>query len=132
MIISPHFSIGEFGCRSGESVPPEYFDNLRLLCAQLEVIRSALGNRAVRITSGYRSPTWNRGRGQPKSQHLTASAADIRIYGISPTELYGAIKRGIKRGDLRDGGVGLYLARPGRKEGWVHLDVGPPGRRWTG
>ncbi len=132
MRLTTHFALEEFGCRSGEPVPDEYIGNVTRLCDQLERVRAALGRRPIRILSGYRSPAWNMGRGAAKSQHLTANAADLRIHGISPSELYGAIERGIKRGDLKDGGVGLYLSRPGRKEGWVHLDGGPAGRRWRG
>lgn len=134
MKLSPHFAIAEFGCKSGECVPDNFVGNLRALCAtQLEPLRTAIGSRPIRIISGYRSLRWNQHvRGAPQSQHLSASAADIRVGGLSPEQLLDAMLEAIDKGRARDGGVGVYPSRPGRLFGWIHVDVGPAGRRWHG
>jgi uncharacterized protein YcbK (DUF882 family) len=133
MKISPHFDLVEFACKDGSSVPAEFVDNVRVLClTQLEPLRELLGNRPIRIISGYRSPQWNLGRGVKDSQHLTASAADIRVAGLSVEQMHRAVIEGIEGEVIRDGGVGRYPVRPGRRAGWIHVDCGPAGRRWRG
>lgn len=131
MKLTPHFDLAELACKDGSCVPDRFIGNATRLCGELEVLRVELG-RPVVITSGYRSPEWNAARGAEKSQHLTASAADIRVANVPPRQVHAAIERLIGAGKMRDGGLGLYLPREGRAAGWVHYDVGPAGRRWRG
>ncbi len=132
MQLTPHFNLIEFACRSGDCVPDAYLPNVQRLAEQLEVLRDLLG-RPIVIISGWRSASHNAAvKGAAKSQHLTASAADIRVAGRSPTFVRDMILDLIHDGKMSDGGVGLYLPTAKRALGWVHLDCGPAGRRWRG
>jgi uncharacterized protein YcbK (DUF882 family) len=72
------------------------------------------------ITSGYRSPAHNRRvRGARRSQHMTCSAADIRVPGIGKASLARYLRSLPGRG-----GVGLYC-----RSGSVHIDIGAK-RQW--
>lgn len=143
MMLTEHFALAELRCNDAgrTPVPAEYLDNARRLCEQLEVLRACLKAPIV-ITSGYRTEGHNRRcKGAKTSQHLTASAADIRVRWwnpgvghdpwLPPGDVYSAIERAIDRGDMHAGGLGLYLPREGRSVGWVHYDIGKP-RRWRG
>lgn len=69
---SPHFALSEFACPhcGVAKATPE-------LLAALERLRLELG-RPIKITSGYRCPTYNqRVGGAARSQHLLGKAADI-------------------------------------------------------
>ena len=72
--LSPHFSRAEFrDRRSGQLVGPD-----AVLIERLERLRSLIGDRPIRIVSGYRSPASNRAvGGAPRSLHLSGRAADI-------------------------------------------------------
>ena len=70
----------------------EAIGNLRNLCERaLQPVRDVYG-RAVRVTSGYRSPELNRAvGGASASQHVKGEAADITIEGVSARDLYNKI-----------------------------------------
>lgn len=71
--LSAHFSRAEFDCHDGAMANPH-----PNLLAALENLRTIIGNRPIRIVSGYRSPAWNkRVGGATRSQHLVNAAADI-------------------------------------------------------
>lgn len=124
--ITRHFSWHEFRCHDGTPVPPEYGKNVKVLCEQLEVIRHALGDVKVYIVSGYRTPSWNaKVGGAPKSQHLLAKAADIRVHGYTPEQIREVILDLIDKGKIMQGGVGLYPT-------FVHYDIRGYAARWTG
>ncbi|WOC17098.1 YcbK family protein [Pseudochrobactrum sp. MP213Fo] len=77
--------------------------------------------KPVVITSGYRSPTHNRSvSGAKRSLHMSCSAADLQIPGISKWE----IARHVRTWQGR-GGVGTYCHTES-----VHIDVGPE-RDWN-
>ena len=59
-------------------VPPrQWWPRVAALCAVLERVRAAAGGIPVRVRWVWRPPTLNRAvRGAPKSDHLTAQAAD--------------------------------------------------------
>lgn len=66
MNLSPHFTKEEFefsqtAIRLGidNSIPLALMDNARRTASTMEFIRSALGNRPTRVSSGYRSPKLN-------------------------------------------------------------------------
>lgn len=109
--LSPHFSRREFDSHDGARADPH-----PELIDRLEQLRTIVGNKPLRIVSGYRSPAHNRAvGGAPRSQHLYNRAADIP-YGyatVAQAELAGF--RGI-----------------GSKDGWaVHVDVRAKRARWT-
>lgn len=122
--ITEHFAWREFACHDGAPVPPEYRSHVRRLCEALEVLRAELGGRPVVIVSGYRTPEWNRKvGGATRSQHVSARAADIRVAGVSPSDVADAIERLIGQGRMPQGGLGRY-------DTFVHYDLRGYHARW--
>ena len=77
--------------------------------------------RSVVVTSGYRSPGYNRRvRGAKNSLHMFCAAADIEVAGVSKWELAKYARSMANRG-----GVGTYCHTEA-----VHVDVGP-NRDWN-
>ena len=123
MKLSANFNLSEFNCRDGSKLPAELIPNLVALAAELEKLRELLGE-PIHINSGYRSPAYNKKvGGKPKSYHLTAKAADITVKSMTAKVLSKFIIKEIAAGRLNFGGVGTY-------PGFVHVDIGPKGRRW--
>lgn len=86
----------------------------------LKTVERRFGKRAI-ITSGYRSPSYNRKvRGARNSQHMYCAAADVIIPGVSKFEL-----ANFARSMQGRGGVGTYCHTNA-----VHIDVGPE-RDWN-
>ncbi len=120
--ITPNFTWSEAACHDGAEVPLEYQPNARRLAERvLEPIREKFGGPLIPI-SWYRT-AWHNQQvgGATSSQHLTASAADIRPAEMAALpRLYAVINEMLDEGLLPDlGGIGWY---PGR---WVHVDVRP-------
>lgn len=91
------------------------------LLAHVQTEATNLADFPVRVslTSGFRTAARNatiEGAAR-NSQHLKGRAADFTLTGVPVAE---AARIGTRLGAH---GVGRYL-------GFVHLDVGPPGRRW--
>lgn len=77
--------------------------------------------KPVVITSGYRSPSHNRNvSGAKRSFHMSCSAADLQIPGVSKWEIARHVRTWPGRG-----GVGTYCHTES-----VHIDVGPE-RDWN-
>lgn len=77
--------------------------------------------RPVMVTSGYRSPSYNRKvNGARRSLHMICAAADIQIDGVSKTEI-----ARFARSLPGRGGVGTYCHTRS-----VHVDIGPE-RDWN-
>src|SRR5699024_1821344 len=116
--ITPHFKVREFACSDGSDV---VFVATSLVDI-LEAIRVHFG-RPVTVTSGYRTVSYNAGlkNSSKKSQHCNGLAADIKVEGHTPKEVYNYACQLL--GD--HGGVGLYS--------WgVHIDVRADKSRWKG
>jgi hypothetical protein len=116
--LSKHFAIGEFLSENDPVKPsPEAVESLKDLCElALEPLREALG-RPLKISSGYRSPAYNKKiGGAPGSQHCAGIAADILMNSDSEQLKAAAIASNIKG----IGGIGIY---PGR--GFIHVDIRP-------
>ena len=117
---SAHFKLSEFKCKEGTAVPAKYYANCQKLMGLLEEIREACGNRPITINSGYRTPSYNKKvDGAPKSQHLYAAAADIKVSGMSASEVYRLCDRLVGN----RGGVGKYST-------FTHVDVRGHKARW--
>jgi uncharacterized protein YcbK (DUF882 family) len=90
------------------------------LVRMLRIVESHYGRKLV-VTSGYRSPPYNRRvRGARNSQHMYCAAADIQVPGVSKWELASFVRALPGRG-----GVGTYCHTNS-----VHLDIGPE-RDWN-
>lgn len=123
MKLSPNFSLAEFKCNDGTEVPGEFVCNVSKVAKNLQVLRDYV-KKPIVINSAYRSPKYNKKiGGAVKSQHLTASAADIRIPGMTPKQVYDSILTLISLGKMHNGGVGLYNT-------FVHYDVRNTPARW--
>ncbi len=111
--LSPHFSAHEFRCRDGSEHPID-----PRLIAMLETIRAHFGV-PVTVTSGYRSPNYNRKVGGAKnSYHVRGMAADIQLLGVDPAEV-----RGWCDAQFPDDGVGRYAT-------FTHVDCRGHRARW--
>lgn len=125
MHLTKNFTIEEFSCRDSSRVPHHYMDNVRGLACNLQRLRDHLG-LPIHITSGYRTHDYNQKiGGAPKSQHLTASAADIVVRSMGPDAVAAEIRKLIRRGILWQGGVGVYHS-------FTHYDIRGKKARWTG
>jgi len=90
------------------------------LVRMLKQIEQRFGKRVV-VTSGYRSPEYNkRVRGARRSMHMYCAAADIQLEGVSKWDLATYVRTMPGRG-----GVGTYCHTNS-----VHVDVGPE-RDWN-
>lgn len=90
------------------------------LVRMLKQIERRFGKRVV-VTSGYRSPEYNkRVRGARRSMHMYCAAADIQLDGVSKWDLATYVRSMPGRG-----GVGTYCHTNS-----VHIDVGPE-RDWN-
>lgn len=106
--ISEHFKVKEYACKDGSQVVfvDEY---LRII---LEILRNKIGKPVI-ITSGYRTPEWNKQCGGAKySYHMRGMAADIRVDGVSPKELAHELNNIVPD----ECGIIVY-------DKWVHFDV---------
>jgi uncharacterized protein YcbK (DUF882 family) len=120
--LTPHFSRSELRCHDGTDVPDEYLVNALQICRRAEILRAEVG--PLFVTSGYRTPVWNRKVGGAKgSLHLKASALDLTSRLVSAKKLHAIYLKLIKAGKVEDGGLGLY-------RNWIHIDIGRP-RRWS-
>lgn len=107
-----HFTWQELG-----HPPPARRARALQLARQLEVLRSQLGGKPIRIVSGYRSRSTNaRVGGAERSQHLVAAAADLPRGTATIAQAERAGFRGI-----------------GYSGGWaIHVDVREgPSARWS-
>jgi len=89
---SAHFTWGELLVYRTplelQDIQLTHLENLARLVAKLEEVRATLGNRSMRITSGWRDRATNQRVGGAKgSKHLTGEAADIVVAGLSPQDV---------------------------------------------
>jgi uncharacterized protein YcbK (DUF882 family) len=115
---SKHFKLKEFHCNDGTPVPEEFYGNVQELMDNLEIIREHFGGLyPIKINSGYRTPEYNKKvGGAAKSQHLTASAADI-IMSVTPRIVQEAIEQLQIDEKIKQGGLGKYSV-------FTHYDIG--------
>ncbi len=105
-------------------VPKQLWPHLQRLANNLQVLRDTVG-RSITINSGYRTVRHNAAvGGTTESQHLDAAAADFTIAGLSPSHSYCMMELLIKDGQVRQGGLGAYVAH-------THYDPRGTPARWT-
>lgn len=95
--LSPNFSLNEFTFSQTavrhniDNTPPsDVLAQLVKTAHGMELIRAYLGNRSIRISSGYRSAVLNRKIGgaiKPPSAHTRGEAADFTVAGLTPREV---------------------------------------------
>lgn len=104
------FKVKEFRCRDGSQVI--FIDEY--LWTTLSILRTQIGKPVI-ITSGYRTPEWNKKcDGAKYSYHMRGMAADIRVDGMSPKEIANKLDKIVPDGC----GIIVY-------NNWVHFDVRP-------
>lgn len=115
--LSANFKVREFACRDGSDVvfiAPE-------LVELLQKIRDHF-KAAVTISSGYRTPVYNKKvDGATYSQHQYGTAADIKVKDVSPKTVAAFAETLIPE----KGGIGIYPT-------FTHVDVREKRSRWKG
>lgn len=104
------FRVREFACNDGS-------DKILIdttLTSILQMVRNYFG-KPVRITSAYRTDSWNKSvGGVGGSQHCLGRAADIVVEGQNPLDVYQYLDSMLKTW----GGLILYP-----NKGFVHVDT---------
>lgn len=115
-----HFKESEFKCKHCGKLPPGGIDKRLLI--MLEELRKRIGNKPIIINSGYRCPTHNRNVGGAKnSQHLYGKAVDIRVKGMTPSELGKYCDELFERDGVGLGGnVIVHVDTRGRRSRWYY------------
>ena len=156
--LSEHFRIRDFLTHDQTNVWPKYVvvslklvDKLELVLADLKA--HGINPEGVRVMSGFRTPQYNRGGGDPTgraslSRHMYGDAADIYIDNGGSGEMSDLNHDGrINIGDARVilasvnrverehpslvGGCGIYVGN-GAHGPFVHIDTRGYPARWTG
>ena len=125
MRLTNNFRLNEFSCNDENKtqVPLDLMSEVRELANNLQIIRNNI-EKPIYINSGYRTEEYNtKVGGRDSSYHLRAMAADIRVSGIKPKELYKIIENLIYEGYIKEGGLGLY-------DTFVHYDIRGFKARW--
>ena len=118
-MLSKHFKKREFACKCGCGLGTNDGDVNPKLVEVLEDVREHFGKPVV-ISSGLRCAFHNsRVGGAAKSQHLLGTAADIRIAGVDPKDVYNYLNQNYS--DRY--GVGRYAT-------FTHIDVRANRARW--
>lgn len=106
--LGKHFKVKEFACKDGSQVV--FIDEY--LWAILDILRNKIGKPVI-VTSGYRTPEWNKKAGGAKySYHMRGMAADIKVYGMTPKEVANELNNIVPD----ECGIIVYNS-------WVHFDV---------
>jgi len=116
---SEHFTLAEMTVTShGANMPTgAQMAALADTAARMDAVRAILGNRPIKVTSGYRSPQVNKAVGGAKtSAHLDGYAVDFKCPG------YGTPAQIVKA--LRDSGV-KFDQLIDEFDSWVHISFEP-------
>ena len=123
MKLTKNFSKAEFDSKDNAEMPNDVLLNVQKLANQLQVLRNYL-NSSITVNSGYRSESHNKLiGGSINSQHLLGKASDITVKSYTSKEVYDTIEYLIKKGDILQGGLGLYNT-------FVHYDIRKKRARW--
>ena len=121
--MTKNFSKEEFDCNDGSEMPINIYHNMVKVANQLQILRNYLG-KPIQINSAWRSEEYNASIGGVKnSQHIMARAADIVVRDLTSTEVYNTIEELIEKGEILQGGLGLY-------DTFVHYDIRGERARW--
>ncbi|MEO1682647.1 MAG: D-Ala-D-Ala carboxypeptidase family metallohydrolase [Cyanobacteria bacterium J06631_12] len=116
-----NFTWSEF-TKGGTRIPVNATITQRLvkLARYMDGVRKHLGDRPIRINSGYRDPATNRRVGGARSsRHMSGDAVDFWVEGMAVVDVFYKLKTYHLNGGLAVG------------NGFVHLDLRPgPPARW--
>ena len=127
MKLTNNFTKSEFDCKSGEEMPLDVLENVKLLAIQLQKIRDYVG-KPIRINSAYRSEAHNKAIGGVKtSQHKLGKAADITIDTFTPDEVVSIIENMLTNEMLG----GFYIGGLGSYNTFTHVDIRDKKARWN-
>lgn len=117
MKLTDHFDSREWDCRDETPYPAQWIESrLRPHAKELEIIRARAGSPII-ISSGYRTPEYNRKIGGARnSQHVEGRATDFTIRGWTPLALKELVLDLHRQGLIVIGGVGLYAT-------FLHVDT---------
>ena len=123
--MTKNFSKEEFDCSDGSEMNIAIYHNMVKVANQLQILRNYIG-KPITVNSAYRSQEYNASIGGAKnSQHIMGRAADIVVKGMSPLAVHTTIELLIEKGDMLQGGLGLY-----EKKGFVHYDIRGTNTQW--
>jgi uncharacterized protein YcbK (DUF882 family) len=121
--MTKNFSKEEFDCNDGSEMPINIYHNMVKVANQLQTLRDYIG-KPIQVNSAWRSEEYNASIGGVKnSQHIMGRAADIVIKGMTPIEVSKIIEELISKGDMLQGGLGIYSS-------FVHYDIRGEKARW--
>ena len=121
--MTKNFTKEEFDCNDGSEMPINVYHNMVKVANQLQALRDELG-KPIQVNSAWRSEEYNASIGGVKnSQHIMGRAADIVIKGMTPIEVSKIIEELISKGDMLQGGLGIYSS-------FVHYDIRGTKARW--
>ena len=93
--------------------PTKLLNKIILMAEELQIVRDYIGS-PIHITSGFRTPAWNKRVGGVKnSYHTQGIAVDIRVNGMQPYDLAVYIS---KLTDFKGFGINIY-------KNFVHCDL---------
>ena len=122
--MTKNFSKEEFDCNDGSEMPINVYHNMVKVANQLQSLRDYIG-KPIQVNSAWRSEEYNASIGGVKnSQHIMGRAADIVIKGMTPIEVSKIIEELISKGDMLQGGLGIYSS-------FVHYDIRGTKARWN-
>lgn len=111
--LAEHFAVSEIACKDGADV---FLVHPALLLV-LETVRRHFC-APITVNSAFRTREHNAAvGGSPGSKHLLGMAADIRVKGYTPAQVYAYLQT------LNPGGLGIY-------DRFVHVDVFGQDRRF--
>jgi hypothetical protein len=118
MQLTPHFSLAELTVTNTkiDNIPSkEVIEVLRTTAFYMEKVREILGNVAITINSGYRSPDVNRQvGGTSNSSHTYGYAVDFTAYGHTPLTISNILSKSNLKFDQL-----IY------EKTWVHISFDP-------
>lgn len=122
--MTKNFKIEEFQCKCGCKMPADVHLNITKLANQLQVLRNHI-DKPITVTNAYRCESHNRAVGGVKnSMHLFGKAADLQVKGMHPYTLNEAIDDLVNKGDMLQGGLGIYNT-------FCHYDIRKTKARWN-
>jgi hypothetical protein len=116
--LTPHFSLAELtvtNTKIDNTPSKEIVEVLRTTAFYMEKVRELLGNVAITVNSGYRSPDVNRVvGGTSNSSHTHGYAVDFTAYGHTPLTISNILSKSNLKFDQL-----IY------EKTWVHISFDP-------